>query len=60
MNLEIRRLQPSDELLALQIVRDLMPIDEREGREPSIDHLRRLRRHDTKPCFQNDQRASRG
>lgn len=36
----IRRFQPGDEQLALQVVRDLMPEDERDGREPTIRHLR--------------------
>jgi len=42
MNLEVRRLQPGDEQLALQIVRDLMPENERDGREPGLNHLRHL------------------
>jgi ribosomal protein S18 acetylase RimI-like enzyme len=40
MAYEIRRFQPGDEQLALQVVRDLMPADERDGREPTIPHLR--------------------
>jgi hypothetical protein len=40
MACEIRRVQPGHEQLALQVVRDLMPEDERDGQEPSIRHLR--------------------
>lgn len=39
MEYEIRRFQRGDEQLALQVVRDLMPEEEREGREPSRQHL---------------------
>ena len=46
MKFEIRRLQPGDERLALQAVRELMPEDERDGREPSIQHLDRFLRQD--------------
>ncbi len=42
MKVDIRRLQPGDEELALQVVRDLMPADERDGREPTLPHLQRL------------------
>jgi ribosomal protein S18 acetylase RimI-like enzyme len=47
MTIEIRRLQPGDEQLALQVVRDLVPVEERDGREPSVSHLRRLLGQDT-------------
>ena len=47
MQIEIRRLQPGDEQLALQVVRDVMPEDERDGREPTIDHLKRMLEQDT-------------
>lgn len=47
MSVEVRRLQPGDEQLALQVVRDLMPADERDGREPGIPHLRHLLAQDT-------------
>lgn len=47
MNLEVRRLQPGDEQLALQIVRDLMPEDERDGREPTLDHLEQFLAQET-------------
>jgi ribosomal protein S18 acetylase RimI-like enzyme len=39
MEYQIRRLQPGDEQFALQVVRDLMPEAERDGREPSLAHL---------------------
>lgn len=39
MDYTIRCLQPGDERLALQAVRELMPADERNGREPGIPHL---------------------
>lgn len=42
MDFEIRRLQQGDEPVALQVVRDLMPEDERNGREPGIPHLQRF------------------
>lgn len=42
MNVEVRRLQPGDEQLALQIVRDLIPESERDGREPTLAHLQHL------------------
>ena len=42
MDVEIRRLQPGDEELARQVVRELMPSDERDGREPSLEHLQRF------------------
>jgi hypothetical protein len=42
MTNNIRRLQPGDELLALQVVRDLMPEEEREGREPTIGQFTAL------------------
>jgi len=47
MNIKIRRLQSGDEQLALQVVRHLMPVDERDGREPSINHLQRMLGQDT-------------
>ena len=47
MNIEIRRLQPGDEKLALQIVRTVIPEDEQGEREPSIDHLKRILGQDT-------------
>ncbi len=47
MNIEVRRLQPGDEPLALQIVRDLIPESERDGREPGLDHLQRLLAQDS-------------
>lgn len=47
MNVEIRRLQPGDAQLALRVVRDLIPVDERDGGEPTIGHLQRLLAHDT-------------
>lgn len=47
IKIEIRRLQPGDEQIALQVVRHLMPVDERNGREPSIHHLKRMLRQDT-------------
>ncbi|MEZ4869779.1 MAG: GNAT family N-acetyltransferase [Caldilineaceae bacterium] len=42
MNVEIRRLQLGDEPLALRVVRELIPADERDGGEPTIGHLQRL------------------
>ena len=39
MTVKVRRLQPGDEELALQVVRKLMPEDERDGREPTMPHL---------------------
>jgi ribosomal protein S18 acetylase RimI-like enzyme len=39
MNYTVKRLQPGDEPLALQTVRDLLPEDERDGREPTLLHL---------------------
>ena len=47
MEVEIRRLQPGDEQVALQVVRNLMPEDERDGREPSIHHLSRFLAQET-------------
>ena len=47
MNTEIQRLQPGDEQLALQVVRNLMPADERDGREPTLPYLHRFLSHDT-------------
>jgi aminoglycoside 3-N-acetyltransferase I len=42
MDIEVRRLGPGDEALALQVVRDLKPSEERDGREPSLGHLARF------------------
>jgi ribosomal protein S18 acetylase RimI-like enzyme len=42
MEIVVRRFQPGDEQLALQAVREVMPVDQREGREPSIQHLQRI------------------
>ena len=42
MNVEVRRLQPGDEQVALEVVRAVMPVDERDGREPTIGHLQRM------------------
>jgi ribosomal protein S18 acetylase RimI-like enzyme len=42
MDIEIRRLQHGDEEIALQVVRDLMPEGERDGREPGLLHLQRF------------------
>lgn len=42
MTFEICRLQTGDEQLALQVVRDLVPFDERDGSEPTLPHLTRL------------------
>lgn len=42
MSIKIRRLQPGDEALALRIVRDLISIEEREGAEPTLGHLKRM------------------
>lgn len=47
MDITIRRLQPGDEQLALQVVSDLVPIDERDGRGPSTGHLQLLLGQDT-------------
>ena len=47
MNFEIRRLQPGDEGLALQVVLDVKPEEEQNGRQPSIQHLRRFLTMDT-------------
>lgn len=47
MDFEIRRLQQGDEQLVLQAVLDLKPEDERGGRQPSIQHLRRFLAQDT-------------
>ncbi len=47
MQVDVRRLQPGDEQVALQIVRQLMPAAERDGREPSIEHLRDLLARET-------------
>ncbi len=47
MGFEVRRLQPGDEELALQVVRDLMPEEERDGREPGLEHRQRLLAQDT-------------
>ena len=47
MDFEVRRLQPGDELLALQVVRDLMPEEERDGREPGLEHRQRFLAQDT-------------
>ena len=47
MEYEIRRLQPGDEHAALQVVRGLMPEDERQGSEPGIQHLQRFLAQDT-------------
>ncbi len=40
MTAEIRRLKTGDEETALQVVRELMPLEEREGREPGLPHFR--------------------
>jgi len=40
MNVKIRRLIIGDEDNALKVVRQVMPVEERNGREPSIPHLR--------------------
>ena len=47
MDFEIRRLRKGDERIALQSVRELMAEDERDGREPSIQHLERFLKRDT-------------
>jgi aminoglycoside 6'-N-acetyltransferase I len=47
MAFEVRRLQAGNEHLALQVVRELMPEDERDGREPSLEHLQRFLSQDT-------------
>ena len=47
MNFEIRHLQPGDEGLALQVVLDVKPEEEQNGREPSIQHLGRFLTLDT-------------
>jgi ribosomal protein S18 acetylase RimI-like enzyme len=47
MQYEIRRFQPGDEQLALWTVREVMPFNEREGREPTIPHLQRFLAQDT-------------
>jgi ribosomal protein S18 acetylase RimI-like enzyme len=47
MDIEVRRLQPGDEQLALRVVRELKPVEEREGREPGLAHLERLLGADT-------------
>jgi GNAT superfamily N-acetyltransferase len=47
MNFEVHRLLPGDEQVALQVVRDLMPEDERDGREPSLPQLNRFLAQDT-------------
>ena len=47
MGVLCRRLQKGDEVLALQVVRDLMPEDERDGREPSLEHLQQFLSQDT-------------
>jgi ribosomal protein S18 acetylase RimI-like enzyme len=47
MGFEIRRLQRGDEQLTLQVVRELMPADERDGREPGLEHRQRLLAQDS-------------
>jgi ribosomal protein S18 acetylase RimI-like enzyme len=44
---EIHRLHRGDEQLALQVVRDLMPEEERDSREPSLRHLRQFLAQDS-------------
>jgi hypothetical protein len=39
MEYEVRRLGPGDEQLALQVVCDLMPEDERDGRESDVEDI---------------------
>lgn len=47
MDYEVRRLGPGDEQLALQVVRDLVPAEERQGRQPSVKHLSHFLAQDT-------------
>ena len=47
MDVQIRRLQPGDEQLALQVVLDVKPEEERNGREPTIGHLHRMLSQDS-------------
>jgi ribosomal protein S18 acetylase RimI-like enzyme len=44
---EIQRLHQGDEHLALQVVRDLMPEEERDSREPSLRHLQQFLAQDS-------------
>lgn len=46
MDFEIRRVQPGDEHLALKVVYNLKPEDERDGHKPSIHHLSSFFTHD--------------
>ena len=47
MEYQVRRLQPGEEQFALQVVRELLPEDERDGREPTIQHLHHFLAQDT-------------
>ncbi|MCB0184810.1 MAG: GNAT family N-acetyltransferase [Caldilineaceae bacterium] len=42
MTIDIRRRQSGDEQLALRVVRDLIPAEERDGGEPTITLLQRM------------------
>jgi ribosomal protein S18 acetylase RimI-like enzyme len=47
MEYEVRRLQPGDEQLAMHVACDLMPEDERNEGEQSMQHLQRFLVQDT-------------
>jgi len=47
MEFVIQRVQPGDELLALESIRSLIPEDERDGREPTLQYLQLVLSQDT-------------